>query len=43
MSLNCSVICVEDDKRHTGIFLTFSSSHFYDHFGHEHVSGSVRV
>ena len=43
MSLNRSVICVEDDVRHKGIFLIFSSSQFYVRFGYEHAPGSVRV
>ena len=43
MSLNRFVICVKDDIPHIGIFLTFSSSHFYVRFGHEHAPGSTRV
>ena len=43
MSLNHSVIGVDDDIFHTGIFLTYFSSHFYVHFGHGHAPGSVSV
>ena len=43
MSLNHSVIGVDDDIFHTGIFLTYFSSHFYVHFGHGHALGSTRV
>ena len=43
MSLNHYVIGVDDDIFHTGIFLTYFSSHFYVHFGHGHAPGSARV
>ena len=43
MSLNHSVIGVDDDTFHTGIFLTYFSSHFYVHFGHGHAPGFARV
>ena len=40
MSLNRSI---DDDLPHIGIFLIFSSSHFYVHFDHEYAPGSARV
>ena len=41
--LESSVICVDNDISHTGIFLTFFNSHFYVHFVHERAPGSARV
>ena len=43
MTLNRSVVYVDDGIPYIGIFLTFLNSHFYVCFGHEHVFGSTRV
>ena len=43
ISLNCSIVCVNDDIPYTGISHDMISPHYYIYFGHEHLPGSTRV